>query len=140
MKCKKYAGERDTMSIFQIILIGILGTVLAILIKKHNPTMAVVISLATGVLIFLTVLPLMAEAVGFIRHLGNLAGGLGAYVTLALRVIGVAYIAELGASVCNDANETAIAAKIDLGARVIILVMAMPVVVDIVRIVTGLLP
>lgn len=128
------------MGIFQIVLTGILGAILAILMKQYNPALAVAVSLATGVLIFLTALPLMAEALGFVRHLGEMAGGLGAYTTLALRVIGVAYIAELGASVCNDANESAIAAKIDLAARVIILVMAMPVIVDIVRIVTGLLP
>jgi stage III sporulation protein AD len=128
------------MGIFQIVIIGILATVLAILMKNYNSALSVLISLAAGVLIFLTVLPMMAEALGFVRHLGEMADGIGAYTTLALRVIGVAYIAELGASVCNDANETAIAAKIDLGARVIILVMAMPVIVDIVRVVTGLLP
>jgi stage III sporulation protein AD len=65
---------------------------------------------------------------------------MGEYTVLALRVIGVAYMAELGANVCTDANETAIAAKIDLAGRVIILVMAMPVVIDIVRVITGLMP
>jgi len=132
--------KEASMTIFQIVIIGILGVVLAIIMKQYNPAIAIIVSLATGVLIFLSVLPLMAEAVGFIRHLGGFADGLGAYTVLALRVIGVAYIAELGASVCNDANESAIAAKIDLAAKVIILVMAMPVIVDIVRIVTGLLP
>jgi len=128
------------MGIFQIVILGVLATVLAILIKSYNPALSVLISLGAGVIIFLTVLPLMAEMLGFARHLGEMADGMGAYTSLAIRVIGVAYIAEFGSSVCNDANETAIAAKIDLGARVIILIMAMPVVVDIVRIVTGLLP
>ena len=128
------------MGIFQIVMIGVLGTILAILMKNYNPALSILISLGAGVIIFITVLPLMAEALGFVRHLGEMADGMSAYTTLALRVIGVAYIAEFGASVCNDANETAIAAKIDLGARVIILIMAMPVIVDIVRVVTGLLP
>ena len=128
------------MSIFQIVMIGMLGAVLAILMKNYNPAIAVLISLATGLIIFLSVLPMFAEAIGFVRHLGEMADGFGAYTTLALRVIGVAYIAEIGSSVCADANESAIAAKIDLAARVIILVLAMPVIVDIVRIVTGLLP
>ena len=128
------------MTIFQIIMIGIIGAVLAVVMKNYNPALAVLTSLAAGIIIFLSVLPMIAETVGFVRHLGEMADGLGAYTTLALRVIGVAYIAELGASVCNDANETAIASKIDLAARVIILVMAMPVIIDIVRIITGLLP
>ncbi|MCL2225779.1 MAG: stage III sporulation AC/AD family protein [Defluviitaleaceae bacterium] len=128
------------MSIFQIAFIGIIGMVLAVLMKSYNPALAVLTSLAVGVIIFLMILPMFAEAIGFVRHLGEMAEGLGAYTSLVLRVIGVAYIAELGASVCADANESAIAAKIELAGRVIILVMAMPVVVDIVRVVTGLLP
>jgi len=114
--------------------------VLAVLMKNYNPALAVLISLAAGVIIFLMILPMFADTIGFVRYLGEMADGIGAYTSLALRVIGVAYIAELGASVCSDANESAIAAKIELAGRVIILVMAMPVIVDIVRIVTGLLP
>jgi stage III sporulation protein AD len=128
------------MGIFQIVIFGILAALLAILMKNYNPALAILISLGAGVIIFLAALPMFAEVLGFARYLGGLADGIGEYTSLALRVIGVAYIAEFGASVCNDANETAIAAKIDLAARVIILVMAMPIIVDIVRIVTGLLP
>ena len=127
------------MGIFQIVAVGILGVMLAILLKKQHPEFSILISIIAGVLIFMMALPMLAEAVGFLRHLGGMAAGLGEYTWLALRVIGVAYMAELGASVCNDANETAIAAKIDLAGRVIILIMAMPVIADIVRIVTGLL-
>jgi stage III sporulation protein AD len=128
------------MGIFQIVIIGALGAILAILMKGYNPALAVLVSLATGVLLFLMVVPMLMNAMGFVRHLGEMADGLGAYTTLVIRVIGVAYIAEFGASVCNDANESAIAAKIDLAGRVIMLVLAMPVIIDIVQIVTGLLP
>ncbi|MCL2358109.1 MAG: stage III sporulation protein AD [Defluviitaleaceae bacterium] len=128
------------MSIFQVVIIGIIGVMLAVLMKNYNAALAVLISLATGVIIFLAILPALAEAVGFVHHLGGMADGLGTYVSLALRVIGVAYIVEIGASVAADAGESAIAAKIDLAGRIIILVMAMPVLVDIVRVVTGLLP
>jgi len=127
------------MGIFQIIAVGVLGAVLAVLLKQQHPEYALLVSIIGGVVILLMVLPMLMEAVGFMRHLGEMADGLGAYTGLALRVIGVAYMAEIGASVCNDANESAIAAKIDLAGRVIIVVMAMPVIADIVRIVTGFL-
>lgn len=128
------------MGIFQIIAVGIMGAVLSITIKKQSPEVALLISITATVLIFLMVLPMLTEAVQIVTHIGNLADGHAVYVNLALRVIGVAYMAELGASVCKDAGETAIAAKIDLAGRVIILVMALPIVMDILRIVTGLLP
>ena len=128
------------MGIFQVIAIGILGAVLAITVKKQSPDIALLITITASVLIFLMVLPMLAEVVNFITHIGEMSGGGSEYVGLVLRVIGVAYMAELGASVCNDAGESAVAAKIDLAGRVIILVMAMPIIADILRIVMGMLP
>lgn len=127
------------MSIFQIVAVGILGAVLAITIKKQSPEIAVLITITASVLIFLMVLPMLTEAVEIVNHIGNLADGQAAYIGLAIRVIGVAYMAELGASVCNDAGETAIATKVDMAGRIIIMVMAMPIIMDILRILTRLL-
>jgi len=128
------------MRIFQIVAVGILGTVLAITIKKQSPETAILITITASVLIFLMVLPMLGEAVNIISRLGEMADAHASYVGLALRVVGVAYMAELGASVCTDAGETAIAAKVDLAGRVIILVMALPIVIDILQIITRLLP
>jgi len=128
------------MGIFQVVAVGILAAVLALVIKKQHPEMALLITITASVIIFMMILPMLAEVVGMFRHIGELAGDQSAYVGLALRVIGVAYMAELGASVCSDAGESAIATKIDMAGRVIILILAMPVVMDIVRIVMGLLP
>ena len=127
------------MGIFQIVAVGILGAMLAITIKKQSPEIAVLITITASVLIFLMVLPMLTEAVQMVNHIGSLADGQAAYVGLAIRVIGVAYMAELGASVCNDAGETAIATKVDMAGRIIIMVMAMPIIMDILRVLTGLL-
>ena len=128
------------MGIFQVVATGVLCAVLAITIKKQSPEIALIITIASSVLIFLMVLPMLTEVVGVLSQVGGLLEGGMQYVSLAFRVIGVAYMAELGASVCADAGESAIAAKIDLGGRVTIMVLAMPVVVEIVGIVLGLMP
>jgi len=129
------------MGIFQVVATGVLCAVLAITIKKQSPEVALIITIASSVLIFLMIMPMLTQAVGVIANIGAMLDSGGAqYVSLALRVIGVAYMAQLGASVCADAGETAIAAKIDLGGRVIIMVLAMPIVIDIIGTVSGLLP
>jgi stage III sporulation protein AD len=127
------------MGILQLIATGILCAVLALTVKKHRPEIALVITLASGVLLFLMVLPELVFAVGVFTQLGEMMDGGAVYVGLVLRVIGVAYMVELGASVCADAGESAIAAKIDLAGRVIIMVMAMPIVLEIAGVVLGLL-
>jgi len=128
------------MGIFQIVTTGVLCAILAIIIKKQSPEIALLITIASSVLIFLMILPMLAEAIGVLTNIGVLLDGGLQYVSLALRVIGVAYMAELGASVCADAGETAIAAKIDLGGRVVIMVMALPVIADIVGSVVRIMP
>ncbi|MCL2501206.1 MAG: stage III sporulation AC/AD family protein [Defluviitaleaceae bacterium] len=133
------------MAILQIVATGILCAVLALTVKKQRPEIALLITITSGVLLFVMVLPELAYAVGVFTQLGEMMDGGSQhnglrYVGLTLRVVGVAYMAELGASVCTDAGESAIAAKIDMAGRLIIMVMAMPIVIDIVGIVIGLLP
>jgi stage III sporulation protein AD len=132
------------MLIIQIAATGVLCAVLALTLKKQNPDIALLITVAASVLIFVMALPALAHAVGVVTRLGEMLevgeGNGMRYVGTTLRVIGVAYMAELGASVCNDAGETAIASKVDMAGRLIILVMAMPIVAEIVQVVAGLLP
>ena len=128
------------VTILQIIVTGILCTVLALTIKRQSPEIALLITIASSVLLFILILPELAYAMGVLTHLGEMLDGGARYVGLVLRVIGVVYMAELGASVCTDAGESAIATKIDMAGRIIILVMAMPIIIDILAILTGLLP
>ena len=128
------------MGIMQVAAVGILSAVLALTIKKQSPEIAILITITASVLIFFMVMPLLTEAVGIFSRIGGMMDGGLRYVGLALRVVGVAYMAELGASVCQDAGESAIAAKIDFAGRIIILVMATPVIVEIVGLIMGLVP
>ena len=44
-----------------------------------------------------------------------------------LKIIGIAYIAEFGAQITKDAGQGAIASKIELAGKILILVMAIPI-------------
>ncbi len=128
------------MEIMQIVAIGVLSTVLAITVKRQSPDMALMISIAACVLLFLLVLPMLTETVGILSRIGSMLDGGMPYIGAAVKVIGVAYMAELGASVCKDAGESAVAAKIELAGRVTLLLLAMPVLTDLVNIILGLTP
>jgi len=49
------------------------------------------------------------------------------YLTTVLKVIGIAYIAEFGSQICKDSGEGAIASKIELGGKVLMMVLALPI-------------
>lgn len=128
------------MLILQAAAAGVLSAVLALTVKKHSPEIALIITVTACVLIFFMTLPLITESLGVLKRVGDLLDGGQPYVALAIKVTGIAYLAELGAGVCSDAGESAIAAKIELAGRAVILAAAMPVVLDLVNLVLGVMP
>lgn len=128
------------MTILQVVAAGVLSAVLAITVKRQSPEIALMITITACVLIFFMILPALTEAVGILSRVGQLLNGGMKYVALALKVTGIAYMAELGAGVCADAGETAIASRIELGGRVLILAAATPVVLELVNLIMGIMP
>jgi stage III sporulation protein AD len=62
------------------------------------------------------------------------------YLRTILKIIGIAYIAEFGAQIVRDAGQEGIASKIEFAGKVLILVMAVPIIHVIVETVLGLMP
>lgn len=118
------------MEIIQIVIVAIVVAVLAIVVKKIGPEFSITISIAGGVLIFFMILPHLIEIVGVFNTLSQNINTNINHVGIILRILGVAYIAEFGASVCKDAGESAIASKIELAGKVIIMVISTPIIVS----------
>ena len=62
------------------------------------------------------------------------------YLQVLLRIIGVAYLAEFGSQVCHDAGEGSLASRIELAAKILILVMAVPIVVAVMESIIKIIP
>ena len=61
------------------------------------------------------------------------------YLNIVLKVVGIAYLAEFGAQLCEDAGEKAIGNKIQLAGKVMIFVIASPVILALVELITDLI-
>ena len=124
----------------QIVIIGIITAILAITVKKQSPDMAVIISIAGSVLIFVTMLPMLSGVINILSSIENQISIDTAYVITVLKVIGVAYIAEFGAQICSDAGETSLASKIELSGKVIIMVLSAPIIISMLDMILAILP
>ena len=62
------------------------------------------------------------------------------YVETILKIIGIAYIAEFGAQITKDAGQGAIASKIEMGGKILILTMAIPILTVIIETVLEMIP
>ncbi len=116
------------MEIVQIVGIGFIATIMAILLKNNNPQFAFVIVVLTGVTIFLFILSKISIIISVLERLALEANINMVYLETILKIIGIAYIAEFGAQIMRDADQGAIASKIELAGKILILVMAIPII------------
>ncbi|HHU49079.1 MAG TPA: stage III sporulation protein AD [Clostridiales bacterium] len=128
------------MNILQITAIGLITTLLVIIVKQQRPDIAMMISLAAGSVIFILLLGNIKTIVSSVENMAQKANLDSIYITTVLKVIGIAYIAEFGSQICKDSGEGAIASKIELGGKILIMVLALPILTALLEAVLKILP
>lgn len=128
------------MNIMQITAIGLVTALLVIIVKQQRPDIAIIISLAAGSVIFILLLGNIKIVATSVENMAQKANLDSIYITTVLKVIGIAYIAEFGSQICKDAGEGAIASKIELGGKILIMILALPILTALMEAVLKILP
>ncbi|MCL5934891.1 MAG: stage III sporulation protein AD [Firmicutes bacterium] len=128
------------MEIVQVVSFGLLVTFLIVLIKQQRPDFAMFLSIVAGVAIFLMMLGKIEAVFNVLTDLGSRANVNMIYMGTVLKIIGIAYIAEFGAQVCRDAGEGVVATKIEFAAKILVMVMAIPIILAILEALLKLIP
>jgi len=126
--------------IAQIVGLGIVATVLAVTIRSERPEFGMLLAICGSILIFFMILPQLTAVVEVFRHLSEDIPADAGYISIILRIIGIAYIAEFGAQVCADAGEHAIASKIELSGKVLVMLQSAPIILGLMRMISSVLP
>lgn len=127
------------MNIFIIVSFGIIAAVLSLVLKQYKPEYSMFISLAAGILIFISVITAIGPIIQYISELTENAGISGIYAEVLIKSLAVCYLTQLASDCCKDAGETAIAGKLQIAGKIAVLIMALPIFKSITEIVTGLL-
>lgn len=115
------------METIQILGLGLVATFLLLLIRPQRPEIALQLGLVAGALLFFLILGKLTAVVYTIQQLADRARVNPVYLNTVFRVLGVAYLAGFAAQVCRDAGEGAIASRIEMASKVVIMFMAIPI-------------
>ena len=115
------------MSIFKLLAVALISVVLTVVVKTYRPEMAVQTSIAAGATVLLMLVGQITGVLNMITDAVRRYGLNEEYFTVALKTAGIAYLTQLASQTCMDAGESAIAAKVELGGRIMILALAAPV-------------
>ncbi|MEW6065425.1 stage III sporulation protein AD [Desulforamulus profundi] len=128
------------MDILQIVGLGLVVCILAIILRQQKPPMATLLTMTAGVIIFFIMMPQITGVFTVLRDLASQANVSMIYMGTILKIVGIAYIADFGSQICRDAGENALASKIEFAAKIIVLVMAVPIIVAVLQSLIKLVP
>ncbi len=129
-----------TIDIVKIIGIGLIALLLIIVMRQYKPEFTVYISLIAGILILACILPKISAIIDMLNSLVSTASINSSFLVLLLKITGIAFLTEFAVSICKDAGESAIATKIDMGGKVVIISMSIPILAGLLETVTQILP
>lgn len=127
------------MGLIQIVALTVLAAMLALVLKNQRPELALQLGIAAGALILLLVIDQLAGVLGEIERIGARFGLQGDQMLVVIKVIGMAYLAEFGVQICKDAGENALAGKVELAGKVMIIAVSIPVVTALLKMVTSII-
>lgn len=126
--------------IFKIIAIALLTVIATVVVKPVRNDFALIIALTGGIILLMLVLGYVGQVFSVMREIISLSGVSSSLYTLLLKIVGVGYLVEFTAGICSDTGNSSLGDKVLLGGKVIILVMALPIVTNILQIIVELLP
>ncbi|MEW6769777.1 MAG: stage III sporulation protein AD [Bacillota bacterium] len=117
------------MDIIQVVSFALVAAVLAVVLRSQRPELGLLVGVAAGVVIFLALIGKISAAVAVLNNVAGRAGLNMVYLDTILKIVGIAYVADFGAQMCRDAGEGALAVKVEFAAKVLILVLALPIII-----------
>lgn len=126
--------------IIKIVAIGLITCLATLIVKPVRSDFAIFIAIAGGLVILFFILGYVSDIFEVFKNIISATGVSSDLYKILIKIIGIGYLIEFAVSVCNDTGNSSLGDKILLGGKIVIMVMALPIVTNILQIIMGLLP
>ena len=128
------------MTILQLIGFALAVALIALILQEKSELFAVIVIFAGGLLLLFFIIKPFLDWVTVIKHVASLVRLDASTLTLLFKIIGIAYVAEIGGQMIRDIGQEGLAHKVELAAKMSILVLAVPIVIQVVDTLVALFP
>lgn len=128
------------MDIIKIVGIAFVTLIVVIILKQYKPEFAMYASILGGAIILFMSLGKITGIIQLLENISLKTAINGEFLGILIKITGIAFLTEFAVSVCKDVGETAIASKVDLGGKVIIIAISIPIVSALLETVVKVLP
>ena len=115
------------MNVIQVAALAVDGVLLAVQFKSGKAEYGIYLGAALSILIFFQILGKLNVILEVIKTIGEFLPLNKIFAGTLLKMLGITYVAEFSASICQDAGYQTIARQIEILGKLTILVMSMPI-------------
>lgn len=128
------------MDIIKVIGVALITTFAVMVLKPTKPEIAAVVSIAGGLVVLLMLTNALGTVFTSFTAIVDRSGIKSEVFSALLKILGIGYLTEFASGICSDAGNSSMAQKVTLAGKVIILVLALPIVKNLLDIIVGILP
>ncbi|MGI6701655.1 MAG: stage III sporulation protein AD [Christensenellales bacterium] len=124
------------MDILKVIGVGIIGVLIASLIKRDKEDyFSVFVVLVAGIIILIYIVHSLGDVVVAFNKITDTSGIDDKLFGTILKIIGIGYLTEYSASICTDFHYNSLGAKIQLAGKIAIFLMALPIITNLIELI-----
>ena len=128
-----------TTQIFQLVGVAFVTAVAAILVKSTKPELALVVTIAGSIILLLFALEIFRGSMDIFAEIAEATGLSATIDRTLLKMVGIGYIVEFSAGVLHDFGQDSLADKLIFCGKIVILVLAVPILESVLGLVSDLL-
>ena len=126
-------------SVFSVIGVAVIAALLCVLLRRENAAYGVLISIGAGVVLLLLVAEPLYTLLARISELSDHIPLQTSWIAVMLKIVGVCFLGEWAIQLCRDAQENAVAVKLEICIRILVLFLCLPVLTQLIELIFSLL-
>lgn len=115
------------MEIIKIVAFAFAALFIYLIFKDKRSDLAVLVSLAAGVILFLLIISSVTDIINFVNDITTKANIDIVYIGVVFKILAISYLATFCSEICKDAGASSIASKVEFSAKILILTLAIPI-------------
>lgn len=112
----------------KIAVLAITGAFMTAQLKNLKPEYGQVLLIAMGVFLFFFALSYMEGIRQMIEKITDMITISGSYLTILMKMVGIAYVCEFASNLCKDAGCQTIGTQVEMIGKLSMLLMSIPVI------------
>lgn len=127
------------MQIFQLVGIAIITAAAALLLRGTKPELAFAVTIAGGIILLLFAFEIFKGSLSIFQKITDATGIESSIVKILLKMVGIGYLVEFSAGILNDFGQNALGDKLVFCGKIIVLVLAVPILESVLNLIVKLL-